>query len=309
MFAQHMLAVCKTDGNGCDRHASRRALPRRRGEGDPQEVPRTGPDRGDHRPAAKPVLRRGHSGLHSRHAAESHRPVAQPEQAREPARPGALHQCRRRVPCRPRAELSAAGARREDRFHLRPLRGHARLRAARAARRDQQPGQRLEPQHPPLRGQLAAARAARRARASARRRAGGRSRSAAAAVRGAWLRPCSRLRRARKRHCSISTSRPRSPTAPPSARLSKTIPVCRCACSRSRDALAAWWVAHSARLADLPQHRELNRVRSEFLDTFVTALAPLGTARPLQARWCHRDLVDRHTARFQDAASKTDFPA
>ena len=44
-----------------------------------------------------------------------------------------------------------------------------------------------------------------------------------------------------------------------------------------RDALAAWWVAHSARLAELPQHRELNRVRSEFLDTFVSALASLGT--------------------------------
>jgi len=44
-----------------------------------------------------------------------------------------------------------------------------------------------------------------------------------------------------------------------------------------RDALTAWWVAHSARLAELPQHRELNRVRSEFLETFVTALAPLGT--------------------------------
>lgn len=44
-----------------------------------------------------------------------------------------------------------------------------------------------------------------------------------------------------------------------------------------RDALAAWWAAHAARLADLPQHRELNRVRSEFLDTFVTALAPLST--------------------------------
>ena len=44
-----------------------------------------------------------------------------------------------------------------------------------------------------------------------------------------------------------------------------------------RDALTAWWVAHSPRLADLPQHRDLNRVRTEFLDTFVTALAPLGT--------------------------------
>ena len=44
-----------------------------------------------------------------------------------------------------------------------------------------------------------------------------------------------------------------------------------------RDALAGWWSAHASRLADLPQHRELNRVRSEFLNTFVTALAPLGT--------------------------------
>ena len=43
------------------------------------------------------------------------------------------------------------------------------------------------------------------------------------------------------------------------------------------DALTEWWVAHSARLAKLPQHHELNRVRSEFLDTFVSALAPLGT--------------------------------
>ena len=57
----------------------------------------------------------------------------------------------------------------------------------------------------------------------------------------------------------------------------KTIPACRRACKSLRDALAAWWIAHSARLAELPQHRELNRVRSEFLDTFVTALAPLGT--------------------------------
>ena len=43
-----------------------------------------------------------------------------------------------------------------------------------------------------------------------------------------------------------------------------------------RDALAAWWGAHADRLAHLPQHRELNRVRSEFLDTFVTALEPQG---------------------------------
>ncbi|HEV8716456.1 MAG TPA: class I SAM-dependent DNA methyltransferase, partial [Candidatus Binatia bacterium] len=43
-----------------------------------------------------------------------------------------------------------------------------------------------------------------------------------------------------------------------------------------RDALMAWWDAHAARLADLPEHRELNRVRAEFLDTFGAALLPLG---------------------------------
>lgn len=39
-----------------------------------------------------------------------------------------------------------------------------------------------------------------------------------------------------------------------------------------RQDLAAWWTEHSSRLADLPKSRELNRVRNEFLDTFVTAL-------------------------------------
>ena len=39
-----------------------------------------------------------------------------------------------------------------------------------------------------------------------------------------------------------------------------------------RDALMAWWTAHAPRLADLPAHRELNRVRAEFLDTFGAAL-------------------------------------
>jgi type I restriction enzyme M protein len=44
-----------------------------------------------------------------------------------------------------------------------------------------------------------------------------------------------------------------------------------------RDALTAWWTAHAPRLADLPEHRELNRVRAEFLDTFGAALLPLDT--------------------------------
>jgi type I restriction enzyme M protein len=44
-----------------------------------------------------------------------------------------------------------------------------------------------------------------------------------------------------------------------------------------RDALTAWWAAHARLLADLPMHRELNRVRSDFLDSFVAGLLPLGT--------------------------------
>jgi type I restriction enzyme M protein len=42
-----------------------------------------------------------------------------------------------------------------------------------------------------------------------------------------------------------------------------------------REALTAWWTTHAPGLADLPQHRALNRVRAEFLDTFVAALQPL----------------------------------
>jgi type I restriction enzyme M protein len=41
-----------------------------------------------------------------------------------------------------------------------------------------------------------------------------------------------------------------------------------------RQRLAEWWKEHSPRLADLPQRRDLNRVRAEFLDTFVTAMLP-----------------------------------
>src|SRR5205807_2042613 len=44
-----------------------------------------------------------------------------------------------------------------------------------------------------------------------------------------------------------------------------------------REALAAWWITHAPRLANLPARRDLNAVRSEFLESFVTALAPFGT--------------------------------
>jgi type I restriction enzyme M protein len=44
-----------------------------------------------------------------------------------------------------------------------------------------------------------------------------------------------------------------------------------------RQRLAEWWTEHSPGLADLPKRRDLNRVRAEFLDTFVAALLPLNT--------------------------------
>ena len=44
-----------------------------------------------------------------------------------------------------------------------------------------------------------------------------------------------------------------------------------------RQRLAEWWTKHSPGLADLPKRRDLNRVRAEFLDTFVAALLPLNT--------------------------------
>jgi hypothetical protein len=43
-----------------------------------------------------------------------------------------------------------------------------------------------------------------------------------------------------------------------------------------RDAVGAWWAAHSRRLAELPVRRDLNAVRNELLDTFTLALLPLG---------------------------------
>ncbi|HBC86476.1 MAG TPA: restriction endonuclease subunit M [Lentisphaeria bacterium] len=49
--------------------------------------------------------------------------------------------------------------------------------------------------------------------------------------------------------------------------------------SRSQEissALAGWWTAHSHRIADLPARRDLHTVRNQFLNSFVTALLPLG---------------------------------
>lgn len=43
-----------------------------------------------------------------------------------------------------------------------------------------------------------------------------------------------------------------------------------------KEQLATWWTAHASRLATLPERRDLNRVRTEVLDTFVEALAQGG---------------------------------
>ena len=42
--------------------------------------------------------------------------------------------------------------------------------------------------------------------------------------------------------------------------------------AKVRQQLSEWWQEHSPRLADLPKRRDLNRVRTEFLDTFVIAM-------------------------------------
>jgi type I restriction enzyme M protein len=39
--------------------------------------------------------------------------------------------------------------------------------------------------------------------------------------------------------------------------------------------LTKWWQAHSSRLAELPKRRDLNRVRTDILESFVAALQPL----------------------------------
>jgi type I restriction enzyme M protein len=43
-----------------------------------------------------------------------------------------------------------------------------------------------------------------------------------------------------------------------------------------KDALTAWWATHTASLIAVPQRRNLNAVRAEFLQGFIEALFPLG---------------------------------
>ena len=67
-----------------------------------------------------------------------------------------------------------------------------------------------------------------------------------------------------------------------------------------RKDLAAWWTEHSPRLAQLPEHRKLNRVRAEFFETFVAALLPLNTLNRFKlagviATWWTETLPDFKT--------------
>jgi len=66
------------------------------------------------------------------------------------------------------------------------------------------------------------------------------------------------------------------------------------------DALDEWWNKHSRYLKDLPQDRNLNAVRNEFLKSFTKALLPLGvldkfTLAGIVAAWWTDSLPDMKT--------------
>ena len=305
MFAQHMLAVCKPGGmvttvmphgvlfrGGAEKEIR-------------QEISRTGPHRGHHWPAPEPVLRRGHPGLHPGDASESHRPVAEPQQARR----AAVARCSSSMPM----PSSTPAARRTTCVPSTWRKSSPLLTASRTC--PATPGvvsleeigspandwnlniRRYVDNSPPpephdVRAHLHG------------RCACGRGADKTAALRRAGLRPRACLRRADERRCLLRLRARASLTAPPSALLWKMIPVCR----PVLDKLYAMPSRHGGsprrRLADLPARRDLNAVRTEFLEHFVAALSPLRYARSLQARGCHRHLVDRHAARLQDPARK-----
>lgn len=67
-----------------------------------------------------------------------------------------------------------------------------------------------------------------------------------------------------------------------------------------RDALTTWWSFHSGSLVALPQRRNLNAVRTEFLKEFVKALLPLGVLDTFKlsgvvAAWWNATLPDFKT--------------
>lgn len=67
-----------------------------------------------------------------------------------------------------------------------------------------------------------------------------------------------------------------------------------------KDAMVQWWVAHAGKLAALPQSRNLNAVRAEFLRGFAEALLPLGVLGDFKlsgviAEWWTESLPDLKT--------------
>ena len=167
MFLQHMLAVLKPDGDRRHRHAPRRAVPRRRRGRDPPPHHRGRPARHGHRSRPEPVLRHRHPRRRADRAGQG-------LQAARAAGQGAVHQRRPRLPRGPGPEPPAPPRRAENHRHLPQLRRRRRLRQSRHRRGTGR--QRLQLQHPPLRRQLPATRAPRRASPPPRRRAHGRDR-------------------------------------------------------------------------------------------------------------------------------------
>lgn len=72
-----------------------------------------------------------------------------------------------------------------------------------------------------------------------------------------------------------------------------------------------WWGAHAERLARLPERRDLNGVRAEFLDTFHAALSPAGVLDRFRlagvvAGWWNDSLPDLKTLMEQGFAGVID---
>ncbi len=144
------------------RHAPRGAVPRRQGEAHPRAADRGRRDRGDRQPAARPLLRHRHPRV---------RAGVQPAQARRAARQGAVHQRGPRVRGGQEPEPAAPGGRREDRLRLHPQARDPEVQPAGGQGGDRR-GPRLQPEHPPLRGQHAGPGAGGRDRPPDRRRPG-----------------------------------------------------------------------------------------------------------------------------------------
>lgn len=80
---------------------------------------------------------------------------------------------------------------------------------------------------------------------------------------------------------------------------------------RLQEFARAWWREHAGRLARLPERRDLNGVRAEFLDTFDAALSPVGVLDRFRlagvvAGWWNDSLPDLKTLMEQGFAGVID---